>query len=155
MNKQIPSHCDIRGYQKITRWPDVYFAAEAAKDPFGDVDIITARIKLIELAYDAACHTIYSEGLSLSLRLVTDIARTMIETGKVFVQESVTINQDKITCCIDVDNVNDDDVVWKILDMVAVTLEQLDGHSGTILFGNPLDITIEDIAELVNSHPLL
>lgn len=153
MNKEQALLRNIQGQQKTIEWADVYFAAEAAHEPFEEVDIITARTKLVELAYDAASHAIHNEGLPLSVQLVVRIARTLIDTRKVFVHESVTVDRGKITCCVNVDNVNDDTTLWTALDMIASTLEQLNGQSGTILFGDPVDLTIEDIAELVISHP--
>lgn len=132
-------------------WADVYFTASADREPFEDVSIITAKSAYLELAYTAAADILLRQSTKTSnFQLyqgdVLEYAAHIMNEGKVFVQEHVKVAPEGISICINAANVDNEDVVWRGLDLLAGALEELDGAHGTVYFGEHLRFTSEEIS---------
>lgn len=128
-------------------WADVYFTASADKEPFEDVEIVTAKNSYLDLAFIAAAD-IVMKGHTNGAPAIDDVhrlAKIIMDDHKIFVQEHVEVSAERISICINALTV-DDDVVWRALDMLAVALEQLDGGAGTVYFGEKLRFSSSEIA---------
>lgn len=55
-------------------------------------------------------------------------------------EEYVKVEDSNIRVCVKM-TPNEEDVMWKALDMVADALDKLDGHSGVIYFNTPIQLT--------------
>lgn len=127
-------------------WPGVYFAAEAEREPFEDVNVITARAEYVNRAELAAVELLTEQGLVCNLQNISQLARTLIATSKVFVQEFVRIEQDgTITVCIDVPTLQSDTVMWRALDYVAKAIDQLDHKEGTVYFSEQIRFPVSAV----------
>lgn len=132
-------------------WADVYFTASADKEPFEDVLIVTAKSTYLELAYTAAADILLRQSTrtSQSRLYQTDVlnyALHIMNEGKVFVQEHVKVAPDGISICINAVDVDDENVVWRALDLLADALGELDGSHGTVYFGEELRFTNDEIS---------
>ena len=132
-------------------WADAYFMASADMEPFEDVSIVTAKSTYLELACAAAVDILMRQSTKTSnFRLyreeVLDYAALIMNEGKVFIQEHVKVTSEGISVCINAANVDDEDVVWRALDLLADALGELDGSPGTVYFGEPLRFTSTEIS---------
>jgi hypothetical protein len=128
---------------------EVFSLAQASNEPFRDVMITTARSFFVKLAYEAAADLVYREGHTLSEEKVHAVAVAMIADRKLMVQEHVRVSGPNITVCLDIDNVDGDDVMWLALDRVASALDQLDGESGVVTYGADLVFTVDQVSWLM------
>lgn len=126
-------------------WPNVVFAAEAAQEPFEDVNIITALGLFVDTAFQAAADLVYTEGHTLTQEKVQSVAFAMIADRKIMVQEHVRVNADGITVCINVPDVNDEAVQWQALDRVASALDSLNGCTGVVVFSDNLYFNVNQV----------
>lgn len=127
-------------------WPDVYFTAEANRERFEDVNIVTLKSHLTEQAYDQAIHEV---GISNETKLRHRV-NTILNSGQLRVTEHVEVRQDSIRVVVDCENI-DDETVWVALDMVASALDKLQGKLGTVNFSGFKSYTVSDITWL-NVH---
>ena len=131
-------------------WATAYFTASADNEPFEDVSIITAKSAYLELACTAAADMLLRQSTKTSdARLhqtdVLDCAAHIMNEGKVFIQEHVKVAPEGISICINAVNVEDEDAVWRALDLLADALGELDGAHGTVYFGDVLRFTSGEI----------
>lgn len=129
-------------------WADVYFTASANHEPFEDVEIVTAKSSYLNLALVAAADIIMKESLSAAPSPVdvSNIATLLMDDRKVFVHEHVKVAPEGISICINAITLDDEDAVWRALDMLADALEHLDGAHGTVYFGTPLHFSSSEIS---------
>lgn len=137
-------------------WADAYFAASADKEQFEDVSIVTAKSVYLELACTAAADILLRRSTKTSnFQLyqgdVFDCAAHIMNEGKVFVQEHVKVTPEGISICINAVDVDNEDVVWRALDLLADALSELDGVYGTVYFGEELRFTGGEIP-WINTH---
>lgn len=133
-------------------WTGVYFTAEAAREPFEDVNVITTRAEYVNLASVAAVELLHEQQIECTSNNVSRMARTLIATSKVFVQEFVRVDDDgAITVCVDVPDLRNDDIMWRALDLVAKTLDQLDGQPGTVYYGEPKRFAVSDVPWVITN----
>lgn len=133
------------------RWAEVVIAAEAAKEPFEDVTIVTARSCFADLALQAAADLVYKQGHALTDNKVKAIAQSLIASQKICVQEHVRINEDGIIVCLDVADTQDEYVMWRALDLLADALDKLNGKTGVVVYGEDLRFTLGEVPWLVVS----
>lgn len=127
-------------------WPELYMVAEASREPFMDMRIVTAKSEFVMVNGDMAyTHRPSIEGIADYNKAVLNA----MSINAIAVQERVTINEDgEITVVVNTDQV-DDDATWAALDLVARAMDELDGESGTVQFGAPLTFTPSEIPWLV------
>jgi hypothetical protein len=119
----------------------VIFHAEATKEAFRDMRIVTAASKYVDIAYNMALD---------NLKFIDDIkdlditVTSVINAQTFSVREYVDIGRDGILVCINAPII-DENAMLSSLDMVAEALRQLNGGKGTIYFGNELTFAIKDI----------
>lgn len=145
MNTVYPSGPTINRIE----WADAYFAAATTGEPLEDVTIRTARSTYADLAYTAAAEILLRESPQLSIAAFDEVAKKIIDEGRVFVQEHVDITNDGISICINAYSVENDEVTWRALDMLAVALEHLDGKTGTVYFGEPLRFSSQELGWVI------
>lgn len=128
-------------------WADVYFTAEAGREPFEDVEIVTLKSSYLDLALVAAADILLKERSNSvpSTDDVMNIAKLIMDDHKIFIQEHVNMSSEGITVCINAASLDDEDVVWRALDMLADALEHLDGAHGTVYFGEQLRFSSNEI----------
>lgn len=126
-------------------WPEVIFAAVAADDPFEDIQIITARTQLVNLAYAAAADYLHGLNIALTEASVTAFAISLIAQQKLYVQESVEVGESGIVVCVNTQNVDSDDTTFRALDLVQRALDQLDDAMGIVHFGEHLQFSISEL----------
>jgi hypothetical protein len=131
-----------------TIWPDVVIAAESSNEPFQEVTIVTARGMFLDVAMQAAAHICHEEGHTLTQDKVTKIARTLIAAEKIMVQEHVRVNSEGITVCLNVEDVEHEDVAWLAFDRVAQALDSLNGTHGVVTFGDNLRFSVDQATSL-------
>lgn len=133
-------------------WTQVYFTAEAEREPFEDVNVITAKAEYVNRAELAAVELLMEQKIECTAQNVSRLSRTLIATSKVFVQEFVRIDEDgTITVCIDVPDLQDDLVMWRALDYVAKALDQLDNKEGTVYFGEPIRFPVSIVPWVITN----
>jgi hypothetical protein len=130
------------------KWPEVVIAAEASREPFEDVTIVTARSAFLDLALQAAAHICVEEGHTLSQDKVMKVARTLIAAEKIVVQEHVRVSAEGITVCLNVEDVEGEEVPWTALDYVARALDSLNGSHGVVVFSGDLKFTEDQATSL-------
>lgn len=131
-------------------WSGVYFTAEAAREPFEDVNVVTTRAEYVNLASIAAVELLHEQHIECTTQNVSRMARTLIATSKVFVQEFVRVDENgMITVCVDVPDLRNDDVMWRALDLVAKALDQLDGHPGTVYYGEQKRFAVSEVPWII------
>lgn len=126
-------------------WADAYFTASADKEPFEDVHIVTAKSVYLDLAYTAAADIVYNTYNRIISDEVFKVAHRLMDEKKIHVQEHVKVSEEGISVCINATNINDDDVMWRGLDMLADALHYLNGSQGTVYFNNPLHFSSSEI----------
>ena len=127
-------------------WPEVYMMAEANREPFTDIRIVTAKSEFVSVNGDLSyTHHPTTNGISnYNNAVIASMAGDAIA-----VHEQVTISADgEITVVVNRDHV-DDDATWVALDLLTRALDELDGESGTVRFGAPLIFSPSDILWLV------
>lgn len=129
-------------------WPSVIFAAEREKEPFEDVQVVTARCEYVNLAYQAATEMLQSNQQS-NIATLHALAKTLIATQKLHIQEYVRVDQTGITVCLNVRSTEHDDVMWLALDRVSAALNQLDGDHGVVFFGPELRFSLSEVSSLL------
>lgn len=139
MSQNNQQSCNIK-------WPELIFYAEANNEPFKDIRIVTAQTKYVSIANDIFANTI-SSGARISNRWEYN-ARAIINMQKHSVHEYVKVDKGEIEVCINVP-VLDEDATSQALDMVTITLNQLDGMDGVVYFSDKLTFTTADIPWLV------
>lgn len=130
-------------------WSNVYFTAEAFQDPFDDVQIITARSQFLEHAYQIAAEMLIDSATELTEQSVSTVALSLIAAKKVAVREFVETTNDGLIVCINSPSTEDDNVMFRALDLVALALDQLDGQQGVVYFGDELQFSVTDVASLI------
>lgn len=101
-------------------WADVIMAADAEKEIFSNMRIVTARSEYISKAQELAIDKSYKTN-NIDEYNINTITLDIIKSGEVKVYESAVIYEDGIFVCLDVD-VIDDDAVWKALDLVYLAV---------------------------------
>lgn len=132
-------------------WADAYFMASADNQPFEDVLLVTAKRVYCDLAATAAVDIIRRSSTNTAWRTVSPIdvyktASQIMDEGKVFVHEYARVDDHGIQVCINAASVEDDDVMWRALDMLADALKYLEGHHGTVYFGEELRFQSTEIS---------
>lgn len=133
------------------KWADLYFAACSEKETFEDVTIVTAKSEYANLAFQAAAELILQTSHNIVQDDVLQTAQVIMDAGKVHIQEYVRVNDVGITVCINAVSVEDEDVVWRALDMLADALQHLDGSHGTVYFGNNLQFSSAEV-QIATTH---
>jgi hypothetical protein len=130
-------------------WPEVVFAAASTNDPFEDVRVITARSEFVAHAYEVAANYLTEVGIELSEEAIKAAALSLISSQKTFVREFVEIKGDDIDVCINVSSTTDDMMMFRALDMVQSALAQLGDADGIVYFGEQLQFSISEVADLI------
>jgi len=130
-------------------WPSVIIAAEAAREPFEEVKIVTARSKFVEQAYSAA-YAMYKDQVPdmLNEQSVKKLAQVLIGTNKMFVQEAVEVGDNGITITVNAPTITDEHSLYA-LDLLAKALDQLNDEHGTVYFGEELRFSVAETLELL------
>lgn len=128
-------------------WPSAFFEASSSLDTFDEVHIVTARSayadKALELAEEAQNNQGFSE------ETIRKGACFLVNSQQLSIHESVTVDINGISVCINAETVEDENIMWRALDLVADALDQLDGAYGTITYGDPLKFSISDVPWLL------
>lgn len=103
-------------------WADVIMAADAEKEIFSNMRIVTARSEFISKAQELAIDESYKTN-NIDECNINTITLDIIKSGEVKVYESAVIYEDGIFVCLDVDII-DDDAVWKALDLVYLAVSK-------------------------------
>jgi hypothetical protein len=128
-------------------WPDVYLTAEADQEHFEDVSILSLKGYYTEKVYDQAIADVGCEDAEKLMKRV----RQIINEGQTYVQEHVKISSSGMRVVLDCENVNNEEVLWSALDMLASAMERLDGHHGKVSFSALRAFTLTDVVWL-NHH---
>jgi len=99
--------------EKISKinWPELVFEAEAEREWFEDVTIVTLKSEYLERVYDKAWDQT-DEGLN-------EKAKRIMNSGEIFVNEFIQIGEDSaVRVCIDKDEITDD-VVEEVLNILV------------------------------------
>jgi hypothetical protein len=125
-------------------WAEVIMTADAEKEIFSNMRIVTARSEYISKAQELAIDELYCPAYIFKDSPQIDITiatANIIQSGQVRVRESATIYSDGIFVCLNVD-VIDDDAVWKALDMVYLAMS----NNGTWISDIPLTFDMTDLS---------
>lgn len=130
-------------------WASVVLTAEAAQEPFEEVMIVTARSKFAEQAYGIA-YEMYRDVMpdDLTEQNVKQTALLLIGTNKLFVQESVDINDNGITVTVNAPVITDEHSLYA-LDLIAKAMDQLDEQHGTVYFGEELRYSVAEVLDML------
>lgn len=132
-------------------WADLYFTACSEKETFDDVAIVTAKSEYTNLAFQAAADLMLRTSRNITQTEVLQTAAFIMDAGKIHIQEYVKVNDNGITVCINATSVEDEDAVWRALDMLADALQHLDGSYGTVYFGDELHFSSSEV-QLATTH---
>lgn len=128
-----------------TDWPQLVLTAASLHEPFDEVRITTLLSVFEKKAYAEAQLRLQRGGAPVNAHTVKQLAKVLVRQGQIEVRESVTVTGEKISAAINTRNLKDDEVTWQALKMVAETLDQLDGESGVIEFGEPVKFPITSL----------
>ena len=126
--------------QNNISWPDLYFTAEAEKEDFEDISIVSLKSLFSEKVHELAINDVGVEDEALVRARVHEI----IKSGTVFVEEHVNVSGSGITVYVDVDAI-DDNTMWEALTMISSALETLDGKHGDVPIGKSITYSLSDI----------
>jgi hypothetical protein len=127
---------------KISRinWPELVFTAEAGREWFEDVTIVTLKSEYLERAYDKAWEQIDDiDSLDNQVKMI-------MNSGDIIVKEYIKIGEDySVRVCIDRDEITDN-VVDEVLDILAdIGIKPKSYHN----FGVAKTFTTEEIAPIM------
>ena len=123
-------------------WTEMYLTADAAKESFTDVRIVTAKSECVKIASDLVFAT--------TNRITNKLIQSVVDNSAIAVHESVAINADgEISVIMNADKI-DDAAVWRALDMVAEAMDQLDGSAGVVNLSGPITFTSTEIPWLTH-----
>jgi hypothetical protein len=128
-------------------WADVYFTAEAQREPFADANIITLKSYLTEKAYEIA---IQENGFINTPSLFPRVCE-LFNQGTMSEAEHVEISREGIRIVINSETVDDEDAIWHALDLLADAMDHLGSSPGIVRFGSPVRYKAADISWL-NLH---
>jgi hypothetical protein len=94
-------------------WPELVFTAEAGREWFEDITIVTLKSEYLERAYDKAWKQIDDiDSLDKQVKVI-------MNSGELSVKEFIQIGEDySVKVCIDRDEITDE-VVDEVLDILA------------------------------------
>jgi hypothetical protein len=99
-------------------WPDIVFAAEADREWFDEVTVVTLKSHYYDKVYDFAWNSINNPNQ------LEDTAKAVMDNGTIVVQEYIKINDEYgVEICLDRDKITDR-VVEEALDLL-MTVEIL------------------------------
>lgn len=124
-------------------WPDLYFTAEATREAFEDVVVVTLKSDFVDRVYDRAIKEV---GLKSQTRL-SKRAYEIIQQQEIKVQERVEITKAGMKVIVNCNEVNEA-AVWRALDMLAQALDVLEGKVGTVPFGESVSFETTEIVWL-------
>lgn len=124
-------------------WPELYFTAEASREAFEDVNVVTLKSFYFDQAQEIALQEV---GLKNKSRLERRI-KEIIESQTIKVQEHVSVTHGSKQVVINRESI-DEAAVWSALDMLASALEELDGKSGAVPFSEPMSFKLSEFAWL-------
>lgn len=131
-------------------WADAVFTASSMDEPFEDVTIVSTLQEFVKTAFEVAASVMYESQHKLDeLHEVRQCAAILINEGKIVVQEHVTVTTMGITVCLNAPALDDDQVAYRAMTMVAEALDQLDGNHGTVKFGEPLRHSLRESLRLL------
>jgi hypothetical protein len=131
------------------KWPSAYFEASSSLEPFEEVHVVTAKSEFVSNACEIAANVLMKNG-DFTEQQLNQYTQHVIASQRLSVYESVTISDTGISICINADNVEDDNVMWRALDMLADALDQLDNTQGTITFGDSLTFSISEVPWIIS-----
>jgi hypothetical protein len=131
------------------KWPWAYFEASSSLEPFEEVHVVTAKSEFVSNACEIAANVLMKNG-DFTEQQLNQYTQHVIASQRLSVYESVTISDTGISICINADNVEDDNVMWRALDMLADALDQLDNTQGTITFGDSLTFSISEVPWIIS-----
>lgn len=125
-------------------WSDIIFAASSDKEPFKDMQVVTARSEFITKAREMAVNWLIHNHTAISEQKVDQLAAEFIRNNKIQVFESAQITEDGVFVCLNVDAI-DDNAIWTALDMVYQAIE----NGGVWISDAPLSYPLDDV---LNTH---
>lgn len=114
---------------------DAVFLAESLNEPFTEVTVITTKQRQVETAAEYVKRAF---GSSVTNAQHYVMVAAVLTKGLVSAQESVTVDDDQITICLNVDTTDDEMVPLKSVRYLQQALDVLNGASGSVLFGSPI-----------------
>lgn len=102
-------------------WTNVVLESERLQEQFQSVKVVTTKSVYVDKILELALDKWLSYNSEVDNDQVLNLAKTIIQIGNTWVQESIEMVGDEITVSIDVD-VIDDEVVWCVLDRVYQAL---------------------------------
>ena len=132
--------------QPITRlqnnicWPTLLLEAESSKEPFEEMRVVTAKSEFMMKARDMAITQLLENGQPATDKAIDKLAASFIEANKVKIFEFVTISDEGIVACLNVD-VIDDEAIWLALDKVYEAVEK----GGSITYDTPISFSLSDL----------
>lgn len=130
------------------KWPSAIFEASSAQEPFEEVHVVTAKAAYVDKACELAGDQLLRGG-SISEQDIARVAKQIISSQRLTVHESVTVNGDGMNIVINAENVEDDGIMYRALDMLADALDQLQGEEGTITFGDALSFSLAEVPWII------
>lgn len=123
------------------QWLRAFFEASTLQEPFEDVYVYTAKSEAVDKAMERALShmgEVMENGDEVKPEDVPNLAATLLDSGMFTVLEHVVVRRNGISVCINADSTEDEVAMCRALDMVAEALDQLDGKTGVINFGEKL-----------------
>lgn len=133
------------------KWAELYFTACAEHEVFEEVSIVTAKSEYANLAFQAAAEVVLESTGDISQTELLKASAFIMDERKVHVQECVTVDSNGMSVCINATSVDDDDAVWRALDMIADALQHLGNDHGTVYFGEKLHFSSAEV-QLATTH---
>lgn len=137
------NHQHLQAFDTEISWSDLYFTAEASREKFEEVSVVTLKSDFIDKVYDFVAKSNVCVTSKEFERRVTNL----INANQVSVYERVEVSKDGIYVVISRDTI-DDQAVVDSLQMVSTALNQLNGEYGVIRFGNPVTFLSTEISWL-------
>ena len=142
MMNQLVNKRSLKEKVSKINWPELVFEAEAEREWFEDVTVITLQSEYLDRIYDEAWQQAEAiEGLD-------ERAKTIMNSGRVHVREYIQIGEDfKVKVCIDRVEITDE-VVEEVLDLL---IEVGISPNARLEFGEKKTFTAEQIPNFKNS----
>jgi len=132
-------------YNNIAQFNQTIFTAVAEQQPLEEVQTITMKGEFTRLVEQQAMSNLVRNKKCLSTKAMLNEINRIFKDNLIHVQESVTVDRDGVSVVVDAIRMEDDTTIMRVFRLISQALDQLDGHYGTINFGDPVTFTKQDI----------
>lgn len=125
-------------------WTNLYFTAEATRDQFDHVHVVTLKSHYLDLIYDLAIKEV---GILDDAKLLTRV-KEIVDSGEVLVCEHVNFSTPHTTVVINRESITDD-TIMEAAELVRMALDlDTGGDRGVVNLGEMVSFASDELTLL-------